>query len=140
MRVVATDMDATLLTRAERGCYSASSLKELAPDLVSRAFETRDDELCLKPKFRDVTFLRQDLRTGMPDGPFDLVLCRNVVLTYTMLLRFGASSCGALRTGCAPEVRWWSAFMSRCPPEISDFKPWPGARGVYVRTAKATGD
>jgi chemotaxis protein methyltransferase CheR len=139
MRVVATDMDATLLTRAERGCYLASSLKELAPDLVSRAFETRDGELCLKPQFRDVTLMRQDLRTGMPDGPFDLVLCRNVVLTYyaaPVQLEFMRRIADRLRPGGALVV----GMHESLPPEISYFKPWPGARGVYVRTAKATGD
>jgi chemotaxis protein methyltransferase CheR len=29
-----------------------------------------------------VTFLLQDLRRDMPEGPFDLILCRNLVLTY----------------------------------------------------------
>ena len=139
MRVVATDMDATLLTRAQRACYSASSLKELAPDLVSRAFETRDGELCLKPQFRDVTFMQQDLRNGMPDGPFDLVLCRNVVLTYyaaPVQLELMRRIADRLRPGGALVV----GIHESLPPEISDFKPWPGARGVYVRTAEATGD
>ncbi len=139
MRVVASDMDATLLTRAERGCYLASSLKELAPDLVSRAFGTRDGELCLKPQFRDVTLMRQDLRTGMPDGPFDLVLCRNVVLTY-----YAAPVRGELMRRIADRVRPGGVLVvgihESLPAEVSDFTPWPGARGVYVRTAKATGD
>jgi chemotaxis protein methyltransferase CheR len=29
-----------------------------------------------------VTFRREDIRTTLPDGPFDLVLCRNLALTY----------------------------------------------------------
>jgi chemotaxis protein methyltransferase CheR len=139
IRVVATDMDTTLLARAERGCYLASSLKELAPDLVSRAFETRDGELCLKPQFRDVTLIWQDLRTGMPDGPFDLVLCRNVVLTYyaaPVQLELMRRIANRLRPGGALVV----GIHESLPPENSYFKPWPGARGVYVRTAKATGD
>jgi chemotaxis protein methyltransferase CheR len=139
MRVFAIDMDAMLLTRAERGCYLASSLKELAPDLVSRAFETRDGELCLKPQFRDVTLMPQDLRTRMPDGPSDLVLCRNVVLTYyaaPVQLEFMRRITGRLRPGGVLVV----GIHESLPPEISYFKLRPGARGVYVRTAKATGD
>ncbi len=82
LRIVGTDMDGRLLERAQKACYSASSLKELAPELAGQAFELRDGERCLRPRFRDVTFLQQDLRAAMPDGPFDLVLCRNVILTY----------------------------------------------------------
>ncbi|QSQ28518.1 hypothetical protein JY651_44015 [Pyxidicoccus parkwayensis] len=42
-----------------------------------------DDEPCIDSAYREgVTFLRQDLRTEMPDGPFHLVLCRNVAFTY----------------------------------------------------------
>ena len=26
--------------------------------------------------------MRQDIRSSMPDGPFDLILCRNLVFTY----------------------------------------------------------
>lgn len=139
MRIVATDMDATLLTRAERGCYLASSVKELAPDLVSRAFDTRDGELCLKPQFRDVTFMQQDLRDEMPDATFDLVLCRNVVLTY-----YAAPVQLQLMRRIADRLRPGGALVAgiheSLPPAISDFKPWPEARGVYVRTVKATGD
>lgn len=31
---------------------------------------------------RDIEFLVQDIRREMPDGPFDLILCRNLVFTY----------------------------------------------------------
>jgi chemotaxis protein methyltransferase CheR len=29
-----------------------------------------------------VSFRREDLRTSAPDGPFDVVLCRNLAFTY----------------------------------------------------------
>jgi chemotaxis protein methyltransferase CheR len=81
--LTATDVDDEVLQRADRGCYKANSLRELPPSLREQAFELVDGQLCVRPEHRTgVTFLRQDIRTMMPDGPFDLVLCRNLVFTY----------------------------------------------------------
>jgi chemotaxis protein methyltransferase CheR len=38
-------------------------------------------ELCESAR-QAVRFLRQDIRREMPDGPFDLILCRNLAFTY----------------------------------------------------------
>jgi len=36
-----------------------------------------------KPQYQTmVSFLRQDIRTELPGGEFDLILCRNLVFTY----------------------------------------------------------
>ena len=67
------------------------------------------------------------------------MLCRNVVLTY-----YAASVRGELMRRIADRVRHGGVLMvgihELLPTEIADFKAWPGARGVYVRTAKATDD
>ncbi|AKQ70523.1 Chemotaxis protein methyltransferase CheR [Myxococcus hansupus] len=83
LEVVATDADAALLERARRGCYPRGTLRELPAAWVARAFPSGGDVLCLAPEYRrGIEFLQQDLRSQMPDGPFDLVLCRNVAFTY----------------------------------------------------------
>ncbi len=83
LRVVATDVDETLIARARTGCYPRSALKELASGWVEAAFEPVGDELCLRPQFRPAVELSlQDIREQMPPGPFHLVLCRNLVFTY----------------------------------------------------------
>jgi len=83
LSVLGTDVDETLLTRALRACYNRGSLKEMPGDLIARCFDDREGELCVKEPHRsDVLFIAQDIRTSMPDGPFDLILCRNLVLTY----------------------------------------------------------
>jgi chemotaxis protein methyltransferase CheR len=70
------------LARARRGCYPPSSLRGL-PTAWRTAFEARDDEWCLQSKYREgVSFTEQDIREGSADGPFDLILCRNLVFTY----------------------------------------------------------
>jgi chemotaxis protein methyltransferase CheR len=83
LEVVATDADQHLLARAARGCYPHGALRELPPAWVERAFVREHGSECLRPAFRrGILFLRQDIRSVQPEGPFDLVLCRNVVFTY----------------------------------------------------------
>jgi chemotaxis protein methyltransferase CheR len=80
--ILATDADPHLLARARRACYPGSSLREL-PAKWRAAFERSGDEFCLSPEYRtQVRFLAQDIRRDLPDGRFDLVLCRNLVFTY----------------------------------------------------------
>lgn len=135
VRIVATDSDAALLERARGGCYLGSSLKELPADLRAAAFEARGELWCVRPEYRDVEFLRQDLRAEMPEGPFDLVLCRNVVATYyapaiqrEVLMRIA----GRLRPGGALVLGIHEAL----PEGLAGFVPWPGARAVYRRTGE----
>jgi chemotaxis protein methyltransferase CheR len=80
--IVATDADATMIERARRACYSEGSLRDLPHDLL-RAFVREGGQLCLPLEWRrSVSFRLQDIRNEMPEGPFDLILCRNLVLTY----------------------------------------------------------
>ena len=80
--ILATDADPHLLTRARRACYPGSSLRKLPPTWRT-AFERSGEEYCLSREYRTpVRFLAQDIRLDVPDGRFDLVLCRNLVFTY----------------------------------------------------------
>ena len=83
VEILATDCDAGSLARAARGCYSAGSLKDLPAEWRNAAFDIVGDIYCLRREFRHaVRFLEHDLRDGIPDGVFHLVLCRNLVFTY----------------------------------------------------------
>ncbi len=83
LELVATDADASLLERARRGCYRRATLRELPSGWVDQAFSSEGEALCLRPEYREgLDFRCQDLRQGMPEGPFHLVLCRNVAFTY----------------------------------------------------------
>jgi chemotaxis protein methyltransferase CheR len=83
LRILATDADPNAVQRAASACYQASSLKELPAPWRDAAFEPAGGLHRLRPEFRGQVELRcQDIRTAMPDGPFDLVLCRNLVFTY----------------------------------------------------------
>jgi chemotaxis protein methyltransferase CheR len=81
--VIATDAEETMIARAKTACYGRSSLKDLPEEWRERAFARRGPLFCLIPEFRrGVEFALQDIRQTMPDGPFDLVLCRNLAFTY----------------------------------------------------------
>lgn len=80
---VATDVDPRLLRRARRARFPSSSLKELPPDWIDAAFTRVGEEYVLRERFRrGIEFREQDVRSQWPAGPFHLVLCRNLVLTY----------------------------------------------------------
>ncbi len=82
LELVATDVDAGLLRRAQRACYRPSSLRELPPRWW-RGFEKRGEEWCLRPAYRaPVCLSEQDIRETCPQGGFDLLLCRNLAFTY----------------------------------------------------------
>jgi chemotaxis protein methyltransferase CheR len=81
--MIATDADETMIQRAEAACYTRSSLKDLPAAWLDRAFMRSGELFCLGIEFRrGIEFVLQDIRRSMPNGPFDLILCRNLVFTY----------------------------------------------------------
>jgi chemotaxis protein methyltransferase CheR len=81
--ILASDVDDHAITRAQRGCYALSSLKDLPESWRARGFDQTAEEFCIKPEFREpVTFLAQDIRQAAPEGTFHLILCRNSAFTY----------------------------------------------------------
>ncbi len=80
--IIATDADEKLLERARRGCYAPSSLREL-PQVCRTVFDPKAEGQCLRPEYRSlVLFEQQNIRVAVPEGRFDLILCRNLAFTY----------------------------------------------------------
>jgi len=128
--IVATDADPALLERARRAVYPESSLRDLPPDLRARAFEDGH----LRRRYREpVDFLLRDVREGAPGGPFDLVLCRNLVFTYLadeLQREIGRELARSLRSGGALVVGAHEAL----PEGLKGFEPWPGDRSSSIST------
>jgi chemotaxis protein methyltransferase CheR len=83
LELVATDIDPHLLERARAGCYAGGSLRELPEEWREDAFERVGDEWCIKGLYREgIEWRCEDIREQMPDGPFAVILCRNLVFTY----------------------------------------------------------
>ena len=139
LRILGSDVDPVLLARAAAGCYSSSSLSELPLGLQAQAFEARARRHCIREKFRaGVVFEQRDVRDSIPDARFDLVLCRNVVLTYfqpelqrSVLHRIIAT----LRVGGALVV----GIHESLPAGTEGLALWPGMRCIFKRGTLASG-
>lgn len=130
LRIVATDCDPGLIARARAGRYAPSSLKELPEDLRAAGLEELDGMWRIRDRYRGVDFQQQDLRERMPEGPFDLILCRNVVLTY-----YAPAVQQALMARIVERLRPGGALVIGAhespPPTIRNVAAWPGARMIY---------
>ena len=83
LRILGTDVDETILRRAQAATYPHGCLKDLPADWLQVAFEQIEAGYQLKPSYRQgVRFQAHDVRTEPMPGPFDLVLCRNLAFTY----------------------------------------------------------
>ena len=84
LKITATDSDEHQIERARQAVYPVGCTKDMPSELRDEAFERLDkDDLRLRTPFsQDVEFYLQDLRQGTPEGPFHLILCRNLAFTY----------------------------------------------------------
>lgn len=82
--IQATDSDEHQLERARLAIYPVGCTKDMPAEIREVVFDPLDDDqLQLRgPYLEDVEFFLQDLRMEMPDGPFHLILCRNLAFTY----------------------------------------------------------
>ena len=85
--ILATDISSDALARARLGSYSPRSLRELDPALRARYLRVDADGLIVGEQLRAlVTFARHNLiRDPFPplgQAPFDLILCRNVLIYF----------------------------------------------------------
>ena len=133
LELLGTDADSQVLARARTGCYPRSSLREAPADWLGRAFTTRDASYCVRPEFRRrIAFELQNVRRSLPDGPFDLILCRNLVLTY-----FEPGLRQAVLTGLVERLQPRGALLvgvhERLPPDFAGLERWTGCRACYRR-------
>ncbi|MDQ0155220.1 CheR family methyltransferase [Robertmurraya andreesenii] len=84
VQILATDLDENVIARAKVGLYPERSLNEV-PDDMKRKYFTKDgsffkiaDEIK-----RTVTFKKQNLLADPFGGPYDLIVCRNVLIYFT---------------------------------------------------------
>jgi len=83
LNITAIDRIKYLLERAEKGYYTESSIKLLSTHMVEQAFDKIEGDFHIKNDFKTgIQFKQQDIRNEMPEGTFDLILCRNLVFTY----------------------------------------------------------
>ena len=133
IRIAASDVDEPVMERARSGCYAAGTLRELPAEWRDAAFEQRDGVFWLRERFRERVELRcEDVRARPPDGPFDLVLSRNLAFTY-----FDAEAQRHFLDRIAEVLRPGGALVigrHERLPEDARFAPWPDAPCVLRRS------
>ncbi len=84
IRVLATDIDTTVLQEAADGVYPAEALTSIPPAPLQRWFDRTDEGWRAGPDLRRlITFRALNLIKPFPmKGPFDAIFCRNVVIYF----------------------------------------------------------
>ncbi len=134
LQIDALDMDPRMLDQARRAAYSYGSLKDLPEGWREAAFEKAGAKFVLKDAFREhVHFELRDVRDGLPDHRYVLVLCRNLVFTYydpplqkQILAR--------LKQHMVPAGVLVVGGHELLPEDDIDFVPWRGAKGIFLRS------
>ncbi len=82
--ILATDIDDTVLKKAEEGIYTERSLKEM-PDLFKSKYLVHESNLyhVRKEIKESITFSKFDLLKDHFDDHYDLIICRNVMIYFT---------------------------------------------------------
>lgn len=132
--VLATDAEHGLLERAQAAVYPGNSLWELPAPWRQQAFVEEGESFRLNPEYRDgIRFQLHDVRTPPPPGPFDLVLCRNLVCTYfsAELQRETLIAVGrVMQQGGALVIGIHEDLPSSV---IHIYEPWDEARKIFRR-------
>ncbi len=84
VRILATDIDENILARAKLGIYPERSLQE-APEDMKKKFFTKDGNFYKVSEEikRTVSFKKHNLLSDPYGGPYDLIVCRNVLIYFT---------------------------------------------------------
>nr|WP_295971666.1 protein-glutamate O-methyltransferase CheR [uncultured Bacillus sp.] len=82
--ILATDIDENVISRAKLGMYSERSLNELPADMKRKYFvKERSLYFVSEDIKRSVRFKKHNLLADPFGGPFDLIVCRNVLIYFT---------------------------------------------------------
>lgn len=83
-KIIATDIDSSILESAKRGVYFKNDIKNVEPYLIDRYFRIEDDKYIINDELKKrVRFIRHDLIMDRYESNFDLIVCRNVVIYFT---------------------------------------------------------
>lgn len=86
LQILATDIDDEALRQARSGQFTDFSFHGVGDEFLSPYFTRQRDHHLIRPELkRLVTFRRHDLMSdNLPHaGPFDLILCRNVLIYFS---------------------------------------------------------
>lgn len=83
--ILATDIDSTILQTAKTGVYNKNDIKNVDPMLINKYFTNVGEVFSIKDEIKNkVVFKKHDLILDKYDNEFDLIVCRNVVIYFTL--------------------------------------------------------
>lgn len=84
VQILATDLDENVIERAKIGAYPERSLNEVPDDMKRKYFKQDGSFFKISEEVKNtVTFKKQNLLADPFGGPFDLIVCRNVLIYFT---------------------------------------------------------
>lgn len=86
--ILATDIDMGCLMNAQAGVYKETAMQEIPFSYRQKYFENRGESWAVVPKLKtNVSFTRLDLTGRLLPGPYDLIVCRNVMIYFNRQLQ-----------------------------------------------------
>lgn len=83
-QILATDIDETVLRKAQEGIYSEQDLKELPVDLKKKFFTEKYGLYYIDESLKQsITFKQHNLLADRYPNQNDLIVCRNVLIYFT---------------------------------------------------------
>lgn len=82
-KIIATDLDSTILKKAKEGIYNYNEVKNVNKGYINKYFKIEGDKYIIDNYIkRVVSFKKHDLILDNYDKDFDLIVCRNVVIYF----------------------------------------------------------
>lgn len=82
-KILATDIDSTILVRAKEGEYTDNEMKNVKAEYLNKYFKSVNNKYQINQSIKNmVTFKKHDLILDSYEGNFDIILCRNVVIYF----------------------------------------------------------
>ena len=88
VRVIGSDISRRILDRAKAAEYNDYAVAKMPPALLKKWFSEKDGTFSLKAEIRAmVSFQFHNLRDAFPNGRFDLVFLRNVLMYFDTAMK-----------------------------------------------------
>ncbi|MEG1255982.1 protein-glutamate O-methyltransferase CheR [Clostridium sp.] len=83
-KILATDIDDNILSKAKLGEYIKADVKNVSDSQLNKYFKCENDKFVINKEVKNlVTFKKHDLILDKYEGGFDIIICRNVVIYFT---------------------------------------------------------
>lgn len=84
IEILATDIDDNVMNKAKQGIYAERVVKDVPKELLHKYFTAQNGEYRIQQQLINrVTYKKHNLLADPYNGPYDLIICRNVMIYFT---------------------------------------------------------